>query len=399
MVGFAAMSAFASLSEPTPEALQLVASAFAADGRSPKCDLGIGIYYDDSGRAPVMEAVKAAEQWLLEQETSKSYQAPIGGEGFLHGIAALLGSDTFAGRTALVQTVGGTGGVRLAIELAKMATPTLTVHVGTPTWPNHIAIPEALGLPLKQHRYYDTRRRRADVESIARAIDAAAPGDLFVFHGPCHNPTGADLGAEDYRALLYAAADRGVVPLIDTAYFGLGNALADDMQLLSEAAGELENAFIVLSCSKAFGLYRERTGALFTLTSNTAEARRVRLHLQNIARRTYSSAPSHGASVVAEILASAVLAERWRAELASMRERIAQLRRQIAARAPAVDALRHIGEHKGLFTMLPLSGDQVAQLARDHAMYLAPNGRANLAGLRMSDVERFCAAIAAVSAS
>jgi aspartate/tyrosine/aromatic aminotransferase len=301
------------------------------------------------------------------------------------------------GRVAAIQGTGGTGSLRIALELAKLATPGVRMHVGLPTWPNHVGLAEAAGIELLGHRYFDQERGRIDLTAIEEAADAAGEGDLFLLHGPCHNPTGADL-SQTQRASLHATlAKQGAVPLIDAAYYGLGDGLAEDLQELRDAAAAGPRALISVACSKSFGLYRERTGILFAICANSAERDRVQSQMERISRTLVSMPPAHGAATVALVLTKPALRAAWEEELAEMRTRMLGIRSELALLVNTAPMLRGVDRERGIFKLLPLSGEQIEALARDRAIHMAPSGRANLAGLKAGDAPRFAEALAAVS--
>ena len=247
------------------------------------------------------------------------------------------------------------------------------------------------------HRYFDIDRQALNIEAITEAAESARAGDLFVFHGPCHNPTGADLSHEQRRELLGLLVERGAVPIIDAAYYGLGDGLEADLEIIREAAATLPRAFIAVSCSKAFGLYRERVGILFALCADAAERGRVQGQMERISRSLVSMPPAHGAGAVAHILHDPRLRASWEDELAAMRLRLLGLRGELAAFAAEVPMLRHVQSQRGIFAMLPLSADQTEILGRDHAIHMPQSGRINIAGLKTGDAERLAKALATVS--
>lgn len=390
---------FSSLSTPQEDALHSVMGRFNADPRSDKIDLGLGVYRDLQGASPVMRAVKVAEEVLVATQQSKSYLDLRGNQAFLDGMARLLFAAAPSDRVAAIQSVGGTGGVRLALELTALSNPNATVHVGLPTWPNHLSICDLVGLPVVTYTYFDVAQQSIQLEQTVAALEQAKAGDLFVLHGPCHNPSGADLSTADLKQLIDLAAKRGVVPLLDAAYYGLGNPLEEDLPRLAELLLACPEAYLVLSCSKAFGLYRERTGVLFAACEARGQLGLVQGHLETLARGSYSMPPDHGAAVVGHILAEPDLEVLWREELAAMRLRIMVVRESLSVRGKDLRVLSSIRHQQGIFSLLPIAPPLVAALAEQYAVYLPSSGRINLAGFKTGDVERFVAALTSVVGS
>jgi aromatic-amino-acid transaminase len=387
--------------EPQGDALHAVMARCRADPRPDKMDLGVGVYRDDSGASPIMRAVKEAEAALLQAEDTKAYQALVGDHAFIDAMTSLVfGADHPAvggERIAAIQGTGGTGSLRIAMDLAKIACPGAKLHLGLPSWPNHASLAAAVGIELVTHRYFDVDSGRIDLDSIEAAARAAGEGDLFLFHGPCHNPTGADLTAAQRKGLLAILAERGAVPLIDAAYYGLGDGLQQDLQILRDAADAVPRALIAVACSKTFGLYRERTGILFALCADTAERARVQGQMEKTSRTLVSMPPAHGAGTVAYILTDERLRAMWEEELAQMRQRMLGLRAELAALANAAPMLRGVDRERGIFKMLPLSEEQTERLGLDHSIHMAPSGRINIAGLKRGDAPRLAEALAALA--
>lgn len=384
---------FNSLPAPPEDALHGVMARFAADKRPDKIDLGVGVYRDATGASPIMRAVTAAERSSLLSQTSKSYLPLRGDHRFLEGMRRLVLGDALEGRLASVQTVGGTGGVRLAIEIAARAKPTIKVLIGTPTWPNHLTICEMLGVEVVTFDYFDPLSQSIQFGQLEEALLSASSGDMLILHGPCHNPSGEDLNDSQLDQIIELANNRGVVLLIDAAYYGLGNDLATDFSRLAYVMENLPQAFLVLSCSKAFGLYRERTGVLFAAMPNGFETELVQSTLERIARGTYSMPPAHGANVVGRILADVELSRSWREELVEMRERVVAVRIELSETSNGDPRLAAVQRQKGIFSLLALSESEVLQLAQEHAIYMPASGRINIAGFKKGDIWRFCDAI------
>jgi aromatic-amino-acid transaminase len=391
---------FHHLPEPMPDALHAVMARYRLDPRPDKMDLGVGVYRDESGASPVMAAVRQAETELAHGADTKAYQALAGDHEFIDAMTSLIfGDDHRAvteGRVAAIQGTGGTGSLRIAMDLAKLASPGVRLHLGLPSWPNHAALAAATGLELVTHGYFDVEAGALDLPSIEAAADAVREGDLFLFHGPCHNPTGADLPLDARRRLLAGVVSRGGIPLIDAAYYGLGDGLEQDLRILRDAASEAPRALIAVACSKSFGLYRERTGVLFAVCADEAEHARVQGQMERISRTLVSMPPAHGAAVVARILSRPRLRAMWEEELAGMRGRMLGLRAELAALANQAPMLRGVDEERGIFKMLPLIVEQTETLGREHGIHMAPSGRINIAGLKAGDAPRLAAALAAL---
>lgn len=376
---------------PADTLLPLIA-AFKRDPRPDKIDVGVGVYRDAAGKTPVFGAVKSAERALLETQQSKGYLGPEGDIGFVRAIEAIVFGDLDLGsRLTSLQTPGGTGALRLAAELIVSARPEARVFVGAPTWANHPPVLSAARLAVVEHDYFDRTGQRLAFDRMMAALDDARSGDVVLLHGCCHNPTGVDFDLDQWADLAAFMARRGLLPFIDLAYQGLGSGLAQDSAGLRVVLDHVEEAIIAYSCDKNFGLYRERTGALFVVSRNASTAAHVRANLEALARTCWSMPPDHGAAVVRTILEDAELTSSWRAELETMRLRIVDIRARLAATHPLFAPL--IG-HKGMFATLPLSPEEVQQLREEDGIYMAGSGRINVAGLTASQVAPFAAAVA-----
>jgi aromatic-amino-acid transaminase len=378
--------------KPADPLLALI-GLYRADRRADKLDLGVGVYRDDSGATPVMRAVKQAEYLLADGQATKAYLGPEGDIGFIANLKPLIFGPLAADRDFTgVQTPGGTGALRLAAELIAAASPESCIWIGTPTWPNHQPIMQAAGLSVRTYRYFDPATQTVRFDEMMAALDDAVAGDLVLLHGCCHNPSGADLDLSQWLTVADLLAERGLIPLIDLAYQGIGGGLDADvagLRALLERAGE---ALIAYSCDKNFGLYRERTGALYALAANAAALEIVQSNLLALARANWSMPPDHGAAIVRMILESDDLTADWKAELETMRCRIADVRVALAAADPAFAA--QAGQ-RGIFSLLPLTPAQVARLRDEHAIYMPASGRINVAGLTAATVHGFARAVAA----
>lgn len=380
--------------QPADPLLSII-TAYQADPRPGKIDLGVGVYRDDQGHTPVLRAVKAAERRLLEEQTSKAYLGPEGDIDYFERLVPIvLGQDANRGRLCGLQTTGGTGALRLAAELAAKARPNATIWLGEPTWSNHPPIFGAAGLGMHTYKGFSLETQTICFDETIDALKKQAqPGDIVLLHGCCHNPTGADFDAEQWQALARLCAERGLFPLIDLAYQGLGDGLEQDAAGARAMLDTVGEGLIAYSCDKNFGLYRERVGALFALSADAGQSAVTQSNLLSLARANWSMPPDHGAAVVRTILSDPALTADWRAELEEMRTRIAGLRTLLAAASPDLAA---IARQRGLFSSLALTREQIARLCADHAIYMAGSGRINIAGLRADTIETFVAALAAV---
>lgn len=369
-----------------------------ADPRADKIDLGVGTYRDERGAIPIMTAVKTAEQTILNTQTSKGYVGPAGDMEF----ALRLQDATFpglevaaAGRLARIQTPGGTGALRLALQLIAQTNPGAHVWIGTPTWPAHLPLIEAVGLKAQTYSHLDADGA-ANVEALNAALAQAQPGDVVLLHGCCHNPTGADLSLDAWRKAAMVAANRGLTPLIDLAYPGLGDGVEEDVAGVRALLDVCETALVALSCSKSFGLYRDRAGMLMMLSGSAATAANLGQTAAGQARLLWSNPPDHGAAVVKAVLSSPELTHQWRAELDAMRVRVNAVRARLSGIPLQRLDLSRLSQQRGMFALLPLSSDQVLALRERHAVYVDVSGRINVAGLNDSNFARFAAGLADV---
>jgi len=370
--------------------LALIALA-NADRRPEKIDVGVGVYKDASGRTPVMRSVKAAEKLLWERQDSKSYLGGAGDTAFPKLIAPiLLGEHSSDERILGVQTPGGCGGLALAFKLIAVANPAARVLVGLPTWPNHVPIVVGAGLEPVAYNYYDRGERAVRFDLLMAAVGEARPGDVALLQGGCHNPTGADLDADQWAEVSRALVERQLLPVIDLAYQGLGRGLEEDAAGLRIVLDACDEVIVAHSCDKNFGVYRDRVGCLFVKTASVETSKQAMGHLLQIARELWSMPPDHGAAVVRIVLEDAGLRADWLVELDEMRGRILSLRARLAAAHPD---LAFIADQNGMFSMLPLSPAQVLSLRETHAIYMADNGRFNILGLADDAVDRFVAAV------
>jgi aspartate/tyrosine/aromatic aminotransferase len=362
-----------------------------ADTRPGKIDVGVGVYRDSAGNTPILKVVKEAERRLWERQETKSY---IGGRGDIRFAELLrpilLGEHASDERIAGLQTPGGCGALTLAFHLIQAANPDAQVFIGTPTWPNHGPIVRGAGLKVVEYDYYDAIQHRVRFDVLMDKLRSARPGDVALLHGCCHNPTGADLSPEQWAEVTALIADRGLIPVVDIAYQGFGDGLAPDAAGLRGVLAACDTVLVGQSCDKNFGVYRDRVGSVWFKTPSAASTATAMGHVLQISREFWSMPPDHGAAAVRIVLDSPDLNAAWHAELEGMRERIATLRQRLAAANPLFD---YVGRQKGMFSMLPVSPEQVLKLRTDHAIYMADSGRFNICGLSDEQVDRFASAV------
>jgi aspartate aminotransferase len=378
---------------PADPILGLMA-AFRADTNAHKIDLGVGVYKNELGQTPVMRAVKQAETRLLANQQTKTYVAPAGQDSFNHLIAGLIFGDALrdqlGGRRVTFQTPGGCGGLRLGAEFLQKVKPGAKILVSDPTWANHIPLLGEAGLQISKYPYYDYQNHAIRFDAMMDSLATAGQGDLVLLHGCCHNPCGADLDQQQWQAIAALAQKNGFTPFIDLAYQGLGDGIVEDtygVRLLAETLPEL---VVVSSCSKNFGLYRERTGSLTVISGNAASAKAAGSQIASIARSIYSMPPDHGAAVVIEILGDSTLNADWETELTEVRNRINGLRTELvnALAAKGIDRdFSFIQREKGMFSFLGLSVDQVHSLINNYSIYLVDSSRINIAGINHSNLD------------
>ncbi len=383
------------LPEPQPDPLLQLISQYRADKRSDKIDLGVGVYRDHQGNTPVLSAVKEAESRLQTQQQTKSYLGLTGDIEFTECLSELIFGNTST-YVCGAQTPGGSGALRLAAEIYKTANPDGTLWIGQPTWPNHLPLTESAGVKTTTYSYFDRSSQRVLFNNILAAADAASSGDAMILHGCCHNPTGADLSDNQWRELAEILAERQIIPIVDLAYHGLGRGLNTDLKATRLIAATCDKTLVAASCSKNFGLYRDRTGAVYMASHDKQTASRAQAVFGQIARKIYSMPPDHGAAVVRIILQDNNLKPLWVSELDTMVERVNELRTAIANRYPT---LNFVANQRGMFSLLPLNPDQVNSLINDHAVYLAGDGRINIAGCQTHQIDKFVSALQEVGFS
>ena len=382
--------------QPADKILALVA-AYRADPRDTKVDLGVGVYKDATGNTPVMRAVKEAERRLVANQTSKAYTGLAGDPAFADAMIDLVLGDTVErDRIAAVATPGGTGAIRQALELIIMAVPDATVWLSNPTWPNHPSIIKYLGMKMGEYRYFDNATRGVDFAGLMEDLGNVPAGDVVLLHGCCHNPTGANLTAEQMGQVIALLKANGVTPMVDIAYQGFGDGLNDDAMATRAIAAAFPEVLIAASCSKNFGIYRERTGILMAISKDADAQPLTQQTLAYLNRQNYSFPPDHGARVVTEILTDPELRADWEAELEETRNGMLGLRKQLAdelRRLSNSDRFDFLADHRGMFSRLGTTPEMVEKLRADHGIYMVGDSRMNIAGLNEATVPILAKAI------
>jgi aspartate/tyrosine/aromatic aminotransferase len=388
-----------------PDPILGLAETFRADPRPGKINLSSGVFVDETGTTPVLATVIEAERRLAEAAGTKLYR-PIDGELAYRELvrALVLGADHEAvtsGRALATQTPGGTGGLRVAADLLRQTGSGDTLWMSEPTWPNHPQLFKAAGFKVRPYPYTDATGRRIDEDAMLGALASASPGDVVLLHGCCHNPTGVDPSPALWKRIGDLVEERRVLPLVDLAYQGFGDGLAEDAAGLLELVRPGAELLVSTSFSKTFSLYAERVGAMLVVARSAADAAAAQTHVKIAVRVNYSNPPAHGADIVRTILADPDLRPRWEVELAAMRSRINDNRRALVAaleeRSIPGDWAA-IASQRGMFALLGLTTHQVARLRDEHAVYVVGHGRINVAGFTSANLGPFADALAAVLA-
>ncbi|KQY71063.1 aromatic amino acid aminotransferase [Ensifer sp. Root142] len=379
---------FDALTRQPDDPLLALIGLYRKDERPGKVDLGVGVYRDETGHTPIFRAVKEAEKRLLATQDSKAYVGPEGDLIFVDHLWTLVGGDTInRSHLAGVQTPGGSGALRLAADLIRQMGGK-RIWIGLPSWPNHASIFKAAGLETAGYPFFDVPSQTVLFDTMMSALQGASAGDAVLLHAGCHNPTGGVITDTQWLEIAAVVAERGLLPLIDLAYQGFGRGLDEDVTGLRHLIGIVPETLIAVSCSKSFGLYRERTGAIFAVTASSSSADTVRSNLAGLARTSYSMPPDHGAAIVRTILCDADLARDWREELETMRQRISGIRRSLAEGLRGRwQALGAVADQEGMFSLLPLSEADVMRLRNEHGIYMPGSGRINIAGLKTAEVD------------
>jgi aromatic-amino-acid transaminase len=382
--------------QPADKILALM-QMYKDDPRDTKIDLGVGVYKDATGLTPVMRAVKSAEHQLWETQNSKSYTGLAGDPAFGDAMIDLVLGDAMPrGNIAAAATPGGTGAVRQAFELIQMARPDAKVFVSDPTWPNHLSMLKYLDMPVVPYRYFDDETRGVDFDGMMADLKTAQKGDVILLHGCCHNPTGANLNPSQWDDVIKVLQDTGATPMIDIAYQGFGDGLDDDAAATRKIAASVPECLIAASCSKNFGIYRERTGMLMAVSSDASAQKLNQGTLAFLNRQNFSFPPDHGARLVTMILNDATLRADWMAELEEIRNGMLGLRSQLAGelqRLSGSDRFGFLAQHRGMFSRLGTTPEMVEKLRADHGIYMVGDSRMNIAGLNAATVPILARAI------
>ncbi len=382
--------------QPADKILALM-QMYRDDPRDQKVDLGVGVYKNAEGVTPVMRAVKAAEQRIIDEQATKAYTGLAGDPAYADAMIGLI-LDTAVERSkiAAVATPGGTGAVRQAFELIKMANPNARVFVSDPTWPNHVSILKYVGIETVTYRYFDAETRAVNFDGMIEDLKGAKEGDVVLLHGCCHNPTGANLNLTQWKAVVELLNERGLIPMIDIAYQGFGDGLEEDAAGVRLVASSVPECLIAASCSKNFGIYRERTGLLMAISQQGDAEGLNQKTLAYLNRQNYSFPPDHGARVVTTILNDPDLRADWQKELEETRLGMLALRQQLAdelQRLTGSDRFGFIAEHRGMFSLLGTTPELVEKMRVDAGIYMVGDSRLNIAGLNAQTVPILAKAI------
>lgn len=394
---------FSTLQPAPPDAILGITEAFKKDPNPRKINLSVGVYQDATGKTPVLRSVKKAEERLLREETSKSYMPIDGAPEYAAAVKRLLfGAEhefTINGRAVTAHTPGGTGALRVAADFIKQINPKAAVWLSGPTWPNHPGVFQAACLAVKTYPYYNADRQDLDFPAMTAALDQVPEGDIVLFHGCCHNPSGLDPSPAQWASLADLATKRRFIPFFDFAYQGFADGIDADaagLRLFLEKCNEL---FIASSFSKNFGLYNERVGALTIIAEDADRAAAAQSHVKRTIRSNYSNPPAHGGLVVTRILADPELRAEWEREVGEMRDRINGIRKQFVDTLKAKGVKRDfsfLARQRGMFSFSGLTREQVLRLRDEYAIYIVENGRINVAGITPANLDLLCEAIRAV---
>ena len=382
---------------PTPEDKILgLMKLYRADPRTDKVDLGVGVYKDANGNTPIMRAVKEAEKRLWEVEDTKSYTGLIGDAGF-HSVMAdlVLGDSVARDRLSFAHTPGGTGAIHQILQLIKTATPNTTIWLSNPSWANHASIIAHLGLEKKDYRYFDSDTRSVDFAGMMEDLETAKEGDVVLLHGCCHNPTGANLTQAQWGEVRDLILRKKLTPFVDIAYQGFGDGIDEDAYGTRLLAASVPNLLISASCSKNFGIYRERCGLVIAVSEAGEEQTTTQANLAHLNRQNFSFPPDHGARLVTLVMQDEALKSDWEAELREIREGMISIRSQLANAlrdASGSDRFGFLAEHRGMFSRLGTSSENVVALREKHGIYMVGDSRMNIAGITEDKVDRLTSA-------
>jgi len=390
---------FENLEAAPPDPILGLTAAFKEDANPDKLNLGVGVYCDGDGKTPVLASVLEAERRLLERGDSKTYLPIDGSPEYGEAVRQLVFGSGNNARRVTVQGPGGTGALRVAGDFLHQLYPGARLWLSAPTWANHPKVFAAAGLETAEYPYFEAATNGLDFDRMLAGLEAVPAGDVVLLHGCCHNPTGVDPSADQWRRLAEVLAERRIIPLVDFAYQGLGDGLDADAAGLRVLCDLVPECLVASSFSKNFGLYKERVGALTVQAASAAAAAAVLSHLKVCIRTNFSNPPAHGSAIVTTVLQDGQLRQQWEAEVAAMRERINGMRRTFVARLAERGVARDfsfIERQRGMFSFSGLSADQVARLRQEYSIYIVGSGRINVAGITDRSVDRLCDAIAAV---
>jgi len=388
---------FKNLQQQPPDKILALMTAFKEDPRDQKLDLGVGVYKDPTGITPIMRSIKLAEKKWWEIESSKSYVGLVGDPAFSDAIISLvLGNSIPRNLIASAATPGGTGAVRQGFELFKIANPGVRVFVSDPTWPNHISILQYLNIPFETYRYFDNETRGVDFDSMVSDLSRAKAGDVILLHGCCHNPTGANLDKQQWKIIIDLLNKNGATPMIDLAYQGFGDGLEEDAYATRLIAESVPETVIASSCSKNFGIYRERAGLLMLISQDSSKRNINQSMLAYLNRQNYSFPPDHGSRLVSIVLNDKDLRSDWMSELEDIRTSLLNLRVQLADELQKIsgsDRFSFIASHRGMFSRLGATPSQVEKMRKEFGIYMVSDSRFNVAGLNNDTVPALATAI------
>ncbi|EHK8983935.1 aspartate/tyrosine/aromatic aminotransferase [Vibrio vulnificus] len=392
---------FSQLPTPALDPILSLTVAFRNDPRDQKVDLGIGVYKNNKGETPIMRAVSQAQKIVADTQTTKSYVGLAGCEEFNQSMVNLLLAGTSVlDRVSAIQTPGASGALRMLGDLMKVAQPDTTVWISNPSYVNHKPVMEAAGLKVRYYRYFSPETKQVDIGQMLDDLATAGPKDVVLLHGCCHNPTGADIDFAAWQAITDLAVKNGFTPFVDIAYQGFGDGLEEDAKGLQFMADRVEEMLITTSCSKNFGLYRERTGAAIVIGKNAKESSNAKGKLLTLARSTYTMPPDHGAALVKTIIQNVELTTTWKQELCEMQQRLLNLRQTLCnelRNQHNTSQFDFIESHKGMFTVLGFTPEQMGTLRDEYGIYGVGDGRINIAGLTEAHIPYVADAIVKVS--
>lgn len=392
---------FETLKPAQPDKILALMARFRADGREGKIDLGVGVYKDEKGHTPIMRAVKEAERRLLAAQDTKTYVGMAGDPAFGAAMIGLvLGEAADRERVRAAQAPGGSGALRIIAELLKGARPDATVHVSDPTWPNHYPMMRAAGLKTAEYPYFDAATGAVRFDAMMEALGRLPVGDIVLLHGCCHNPTGANLDMDQWRSLADLLVEKQLFPFVDLAYQGFGDGLEEDAAAVRMLASRVPEMAIASSCSKNFSIYRDRVGTAILVGRDKAEADTAFSQLLAVARGMYSMPPDHAAAAVTILMRDEKLFSDWKDELEAVRLRMLRLRKAFAdalRRKSNSDRFDFLAEHRGMFSRLGITAEQVNRLREEYGVYIVGDGRINVAGLPEDRLDDLAAAVVAVT--